>query len=31
VESARLLLADVTRRAMRNGLLILGVGTPDRM
>ena len=31
LESARLLLADVTRRAMRNGLLILGVGTPDRM
>lgn len=31
VEAARLLLADVTRRAMRNGLLILGVGTPERM
>jgi arginyl-tRNA synthetase len=31
VESARLLLADVTRRAMRNGLLILGVSTPERM
>ena len=31
LESARLLLADVTRRAMRNGLLILGVGTPERM
>lgn len=31
LESARLFLADVTRRAMRNGLLILGVGTPERM
>ncbi|MBM4178432.1 MAG: arginine--tRNA ligase [Ignavibacteria bacterium] len=31
LESARLLLADVTRRAMRNGLLLLGVGTPERM
>lgn len=31
LESARLLLADVTRRAMRSGLLLLGVGTPERM
>ncbi|MCX6140264.1 MAG: arginine--tRNA ligase [Candidatus Kapabacteria bacterium] len=31
IESARLLLADVTRRAMRNGLLLLGVATPERM
>jgi arginyl-tRNA synthetase len=31
LESARLFLADVTRRAMRNGLLLLGVGTPERM
>lgn len=31
LESARLLLADVTRRAMRNGLQILGVASPDRM
>jgi arginyl-tRNA synthetase len=31
LESARLYLADVTRRAMRNGLLLLGVGTPERM
>lgn len=31
LESARLLLADVTRRAMRNGLMLLGVGTPERM
>lgn len=31
IEAARLLLADVTRRAMRNGLLLLGVGTPERM
>ncbi|MBC8125048.1 MAG: arginine--tRNA ligase [Candidatus Kapabacteria bacterium] len=31
IEAARLLLAEVTRRAMRNGLLLLGVGTPERM
>jgi len=31
VESARLLLADVTRRAMRNGLSMLGVHAPDSM
>ncbi len=31
LERARLVLADVTRRAMRNGLLLLGVSTPDRM
>jgi len=31
LEAARLLLADVTRRAMRSGLLLLGVGTPERM
>lgn len=31
LEAARLLLADVTRRAMKNGLLILGVTTPERM
>ncbi|MEY2718990.1 MAG: arginine--tRNA ligase [Bacteroidota bacterium] len=31
LENARLYLADVTRRAMRNGLLLLGVGTPERM
>lgn len=31
LESARLYLADVTRRAMRNGLMLLGVGTPERM
>ncbi len=31
LESARLRLADVTRRAMRNGLMLLGVGTPERM
>lgn len=31
IESARLVLADVTRRAMRNGLLLLGVATPEVM
>lgn len=31
LESARLLVADVTRRALRNGLHVLGVGAPDRM
>ena len=31
LEAARLVLADVTRRAMRNGLLLLGVGTPEIM
>jgi arginyl-tRNA synthetase len=31
LEAARLVLADVTRRAMRNGLLLLGVGTPESM
>ncbi len=31
LEQARLLLADVARRALRNGLLMLGVGTPERM
>jgi arginyl-tRNA synthetase len=30
-EQARLLLADVARRALRNGLLMLGVATPERM
>lgn len=31
LESARLLLADVTRRAMYNGLMILGVKAPEVM
>lgn len=31
VESARLLLADVTRRAVRNGLFVLGVSAPEQM
>lgn len=31
LQSARLLLADVTRRAMRNGLFVLGVQAPERM
>ncbi|RPI67443.1 MAG: arginine--tRNA ligase [Ignavibacteriae bacterium] len=31
VESARLLLADVTRRAMHNGLMVLGVQAPEQM
>jgi len=31
LQGARLLLADVTRRAMRNGLTILGVAAPDVM
>lgn len=31
LENARLLLADVTRRAMRNGLTMLGVAAPDSM
>lgn len=31
IESARLLLADVTRRAMRNGLFVLGVSAPEQM
>lgn len=31
LQSARLFLAEVTRRAMKNGLLLLGVGTPERM
>jgi arginyl-tRNA synthetase len=31
VQGARLLLADVTRRAMRNGLTLLGVHAPDSM
>lgn len=31
IEAARLVLADVTRRAMRNGLLLLGVATPETM
>lgn len=31
LETARLLLADVTRRALRNGLSILGVQAPETM
>jgi arginyl-tRNA synthetase len=31
LQSARLLLADVTRKGMRNGLHILGVAAPDTM
>ena len=31
VQGARLVLADVTRRAMKNGLAILGVQAPDTM
>jgi arginyl-tRNA synthetase len=31
LESARLVLADVTRRAMRNGLYVLGVKAPESM
>lgn len=31
LQGARLLLAEVTRRAMRNGLAILGVGAPEVM
>jgi len=31
LENARLLLADVTRRAMYNGLIMLGVSAPDSM
>ncbi len=31
IERGRLLLADVTRRAMRNGLAMLGVTAPDSM
>jgi len=31
LQSARLLLADVTRRAMLNGLRVLGVQAPERM
>lgn len=31
VERARLVLCDVTRRAMRNGLMILGVSAPEQM
>lgn len=31
LQAARLLLADVTRRAMRNGLSMLGVHAPDAM
>ncbi len=31
VQGARLLLADVTRRAMQNGLAMLGVGAPEQM
>lgn len=31
LERSRLFLADVTRRALRNGLLLLGVATPERM
>lgn len=31
LEQARLLLADMTRRALRNGLSILGVSAPEKM
>lgn len=31
LQSARLRLADITRIAMRNGLVILGISTPERM
>lgn len=31
LQSARLLLADVTRRAMKNGLAVLGVAAPEQM
>jgi len=31
LQAARLVLADVARRAMRNGLLMLGVTAPDQM
>ncbi len=31
VQSARLVLADVARRAMRNGLHVLGVSAPEQM
>jgi len=31
VQGARLLLADVTRRAMQNGLAMLGVAAPEQM